>query len=116
MRKDDSINRMLKIAKENKAEISAKRDWLLLAAQRSEEFGVEFVPQPSLQKANVSIEALKYQSERVASEIEKLPQEMADIFRLKYLEHKTWEQIAEIIPYSESQIFRIHKKGLELLS
>lgn len=47
--------------------------------------------------------------------IAKLPDEYRQLFRLRYEEHMTYQQIAEAMHYSPRWIERLHRRGLDWL-
>lgn len=47
--------------------------------------------------------------------IAKLPDEYRQLFRLRYEEHMTYQQIAEAMHYSPRRIERLHRRGLDWL-
>ena len=53
---------------------------------------------------------------RVCHDIGKLPAKEMEIITLRYLALHTWSWIGRRLHYSEREIFRIHKRALEILS
>lgn len=47
--------------------------------------------------------------------LEKLPEKEYGVLHRYYIQHKTWEQVAEDMGYSTVQIWRIKKNGLKIL-
>ena len=53
--------------------------------------------------------------EEIENTIEKLPERERYLMRSKYIEGKTWEQIAVDMNYSWMHIHRIHSKALKMI-
>lgn len=53
---------------------------------------------------------------KIEKAIEKLPEREKYLVRARYLDLKTWEQIAVDMKYSWKQVHRIHSKALKLLA
>lgn len=53
---------------------------------------------------------------KIEKAIEKLPEREKYLIRARYIEGKTWEQIAVDMGYSWKQVHRIHAKALKLLA
>ena len=63
---------------------------------------------------NVEIDRLIRLRERIAKEIDNMPSNIySALLSSRYLEGKTWEDIAEMLHYDERQIFRIHENALK---
>lgn len=63
---------------------------------------------------NVEIDRLIRLRERIAKEIDNMPSNIySALLSSRYLEGKTWEDVAEMLHYDERQIFRIHENALK---
>lgn len=52
--------------------------------------------------------------ERITKEIDNMPSNIySALLSSRYLEGKTWEDVAEMLHYDERQIFRIHENALK---
>lgn len=52
----------------------------------------------------------------IESAIAKLPSTERQIIRLRYIQGKTWDAVADSVGYCRQQVFRIHKKALARLA
>lgn len=52
----------------------------------------------------------------IESAIEVLPPTERQIIRLRYIQGKTWDSVADSVGYCRQQVFRIHKKALAHLA
>ena len=63
---------------------------------------------------NVEIDRLIRLRERITKEIDNMPSNIySALLSSRYLEGKTWEDIAEMLHYDGRQIFRIHENALK---
>ncbi len=63
---------------------------------------------------NVEIDRLIRLRERITKEIDNMPSNIySALLSSRYLEGKTWEDVAEMLHYDERQIFRIHENALK---
>lgn len=54
------------------------------------------------------------QKQKIEKNIENLPQPYKNIFFLKYISLKTFDEIALKMNYSTKRIYQLHKKGIEI--
>lgn len=69
------------------------------------------------QRINSEIERLlelKIEIRKVLESVENETEQL--LLRLRYIEYKRWEEIADIIGYEERQVYRIHGAALQKLS
>ena len=63
---------------------------------------------------DAEIDRLIRLKERITKEIDSMPSNTySALLSSRYLESKTWDEIAEMLHYDERQIFRIHENALK---
>ena len=63
---------------------------------------------------DAEIDRLIRLKERITKEIDSMPSNTySALLSSRYLEGKTWEDVAEMLHYDERQIFRIHENALK---
>ena len=67
-------------------------------------------------KVFVKIEENEARRQRILKDIAVLPSVERDVIRMRYQKGWSWQRIVEEMHYSETNVFRIHKRALERLA
>lgn len=80
---------------------------------RVQELAVELASKAT-ELAEAQLEALR-KRQRIYETISSLDGKYADVLYARYIEFKTWGQVARSVSYSRSQAFEIHNEALRIL-